>query len=310
VIGARRFLQRLLPVAVSAITLAWVLQRFDLGRAFESVTWRVGVVMVPALLLYGAITLVLEAQSVLRVVDAPPGFGAWTAARIKCASYLLAIINYALGGAAFTYLLNRRAGIGLGRAASVVIAISVTDLVVVAALAAAGTAAAGAGAPTLRAGVVTVACIGFFAGIALLRAPGSLGPVERLRSLAVFDVMRDTPARRLASLGLLRLLFTLCFAALGGATFYAFGIPVAPSRLIAGMMILALIGALPIAVAGLGTGQIGAVWVFRGVADADTLVGLSLVLSAGMIALRAAMGAVFAREFAREAFAGTRGGAE
>jgi hypothetical protein len=296
-------------VAVSVITLGWVLQRFDLGRAFESVTWHVALVMVPALLLYGAITLVLEAYSVLRVVDAPPGFGAWTAARIKCASYLLAIVNYALGGAAFTYLLNRRAGIGLGRAASVVIAISVTDLVVVAVLAAVGTATAGAGTPTLRAGAMAAAGVGFFAGLALLRAPGSLGPVERLRSLAVFDVMRDTPARRLAALGVLRTIFTLCFAALGGVTFYAFGIPVPPSRLLAGMMVLALIGALPIAVAGLGTGQIGAVWVFRGIADADTLVGLSLVLSAGMIALRGGMGAVFAREFAREAFAGTRDGA-
>ena len=86
----------------------------------------------------------------------------------------------------------------------------------------------------------------------------------------------------------------------------AFGIPVEPSRLVVGTMILAIVGALPIAVAGLGTGQIAAVYVFQGVAPPETLVTLSLLLSAGLIALRAGMGALFAREFTREALEQTR----
>jgi hypothetical protein len=74
-----------------------------------------------------------------------------------------------------------------------------------------------------------------------------------------------------------------------------------------GMMILAVVGAIPWAVAGLGVGQLAAVIVFKDVAPDETLIALSLVLSAGLIALRAAMGLIFAREFTREALEETRG---
>ena len=307
--GARKTLQRVVPIAVSALTLAWVVSAFDMRQVAAALSWDVALVMVPALLAYGAITLLFEALSILRVVEHhPPGFGAWTAARIKSASYLLAIVNYALGGAALTVLLRRRAGIGLGEAASVVLLISATDLLMVLLLGAlAAAAATEAGGPAVQASVAAIAGVGFFAGLALLRTPNSLGPLERIRSLGVFDALRNTPTRRLAELSAIRLLFALCFAGVAGVTFAAFGIPVPPSRLVLGMMTLAVIGALPIAVAGLGTGQIGAVAVFKGVAPDETLIAVSLVLSAGLILLRAGMGLLFAREFTREALQETRG---
>ncbi len=129
---ARIIAQRLLPVLVSTITLVWLASRFDMSQVVDALSWRVAWVMLPALLLYGAITLLLESWSILSLVDSPPpDFGAWTAARIKCASYLLAILNYALGGAALSVLLRRRARIGLGQAASIVVLISLTDLMIV-----------------------------------------------------------------------------------------------------------------------------------------------------------------------------------
>jgi hypothetical protein len=274
----RKLLQRGLPAAVSVITLGWVFTRFDGAALTEALSWNVAFVLLPALLAYGAFTLVLESASILGLLERRPAeFGAWTAARIKCASYLLAIVNYALGGAALTVLLRRRAGLGLG------------------------------GGPAVRVGFAAIAGVGFFAGLVVLRAPASLGPLERLRSLAVFDALRKTPAQRLAGLLALRCVFTLCFIGVAAAAFVAFDIAIAPSRLVVGMAILAVIGALPIAVAGLGTGQIAAVYVFEGVAPPETLVALSLVLSAGLIALRAGMGMLFAREFTREALEQTRG---
>ncbi len=297
--------RRVVPAVVSAAALAWVLGRFDLAKVGAALGWDVAAVLAPALLVYGAATLVLEAASILRLVPLrPPGFGARTAARIRCASYLLTVVNYALGGAALTVLLRRRAGIGLGEAASVVLLISATDLLVVLGLGALAAAAGGGDTPVVRAGAVAVAGVGWFGGILLLRAPTSLGPLERLRSLAVFDALRTTALPRLLELLALRVLFSACFIGVAGAAFVGFGIDVPPSRLVVGMMILAVIGALPIAVSGLGTGQVAAVYVFQGVAPPETLIALSLVLSAGLIALRAAMGAVFAREYAREALAG------
>ena len=300
-ISKRNLLQRVLPAAVSAVTLGWVVTSFDMSALGDALSWRVLAVLVPGLLAYGAITLMLEAFSILRLTGRRPGFGVWTAARIKCASYLLAIVNYFLGGAALTILLQRRAGLGLGETASVVLLIFAVDIVVVLALGTLGASLAGPEGPAVRAGFAAVAAAGFFAGLLLLRTPRSLGPLERIRSLSVFDALRRTPTRVLVELGALRLTFSLCFIGIGGVAFAAFGISVAPDRLVLGMLTLAIVGALPIAVAGLGTGQVAAVYVFAGVAAPEVLIALSLVLSAGLIALRAGMGALFAREFTREA---------
>ena len=306
--GARKALQRLAPVVISALTLGWVAGHFDMRKVAEALSWEVAFVMLPALLGYGAFTLLLEALSILRAVDAPPArLGAWTAARIKCASYLLAIVNYALGGAALTVLLRRRAGIGLGEAAGVVLLISMTDLLVVLGLGAGAAATVQAGTLTVKAGIVALVGVGFFGGLVLLRVPASLGPLERIRSLSVFDALRKRPARQLMELLAIRILFAFCFIGIAGATFLAFDVPVPPGRLVLGMMILAIVGAIPWAVAGLGVGQLAAVVVFKDVAPDETLIALSLVLSAGMIALRAGMGLLFAREFTREALEQTRG---
>ena len=72
------------------------------------------------------------------------------------------------------------------------------------------------------------------------------------------------------------------------------------------MLVVSGVSALPIAVAGLGTGQAAFLVAFRGVAPPETLLALSLALSTGMIAVRGTMGLVFAREFAREAAADAR----
>jgi len=305
---ARLVFQRMLPIVVTTVTLGWIALTFDMAKVAEALTLRVVLIIVPALLGYGVATLALEAWSLLRIVThPPPDFDSWTAARIKSASYLLGILNYFLGGAALTVLLRRRANLGLGEAASVVLLISMTDLLIVLAFGASAAASqSGAGGPTVRAGIVALAGVGFFGGLALLRAPRSLGPLERLRSLSVFDALRRTPGRRLADLALLRIVVSICFIGIAGITFFAFDLPIGLGRLVVGTMILAIVGAIPIAVAGLGPGQVVAVEVFKGIAEPEELIALSLVLSAVLIILRAAMGAIVAREYTREALAETQ----
>ena len=194
----------------------------------------------------------MESASILCLVEKrPPGFGAWTAARVKSASYLLAIVNYALGGAALTVLLRRRAALGLGEAAGVVLLISMTDLCIVLLLGTLGVLAH-ADRLAINSGLVVLAGMGFFGGLVLLRMQASLGPLERIRSLAVFDALRQTPARNLWELVGLRLLFSIFFIAVAGSAFAAFEVTVGPAQLVGGVMILALVGALPIAVAGIG----------------------------------------------------------
>jgi hypothetical protein len=293
--------QRLLPVVVSVGALYWIFQSIEISDVVAVLDWNIVTVLLPALLAYGAATLFLEAAAVMLLMPArPAGFGMWTVARIKSASYLLAIVNYTLGAGAMTVLLRRRAGLGLGESASIVLLITSVDTLILMSMAAAGTTLVETGAPGVRAGLFAVLVVGVAIGMTVLRMPGNLGPIERLRSLTVFEALRTTPLTRLGKLALLRACFTSSFIALGGASFAAFGISVPISDLVVGMVVVGVVGALPIAVAGLGVGQIAVVEVFGHVADKETLLALSLVLTASLLTLRASMGLVVAREFTRE----------
>ncbi len=80
--GARKVLQRLAPVVISALTLGWVAGHFDMRKVAEALSWDVALLMLPALLAYGTFTLLLEALSILRAIDAPveelaQAIGAW-----------------------------------------------------------------------------------------------------------------------------------------------------------------------------------------------------------------------------------------
>jgi hypothetical protein len=308
----KRWFKRLVPAVVSVGALSWLFLfggiAFD--DVFATMTWKIAFVLAPALAVYGALSLLLEAQSILLLLEhTPREFNAWTAARIKSASYLLTIVNYTLGAGALTVLLQRRAGLRLGQSASVVLLISSVDLVVVMVFCAIGATTMAIVSPAQReliVGMTIIASLGLLGGIILLRIPGSLGPLERIRSLTVFDALRTTPVNRLVRLVVIRLIFSIVFLLVGGAAFLAFDIVPPVGQLVAGMMVVALVSVLPIAIAGLGTSQWAVLSVFGNLADDSTLVAMSLTFSAGMILLRSGMGIVFAREFAREALEQTR----
>ncbi len=303
----RSWLQRGLPAVVSLGALGWLLSTFDLRSLVAVLDARVARTLLIALLLYGAATLVIEALSIHRLIPAPPPtFTLAIAARIKCASYLLAVINYTLGGAGLAVLLRQRTGLSLGEAAGVVLLIALTDLVLTLTFGALGVVFARADVSTLIVGLLALGAAGIVFLVLIVRAPGTLGPLERIRSLAVFATLRHTPFARLCELTLLRCLFSACFVSVAGAAFFAFGVAISLPRLIGGMMALAIVGALPIAVSGLGTGQVAAVYLFRDLAPAETILAMSLVLSFGLIALRVLMGIVFAREYARRALSAAR----
>lgn len=299
--SAKQWLQRVVPIVISIASISWLLGSIDTATLIEALNWRIAAVLVPTLLVYGAVSLLIEAASILTlVVPRPADFGLWVASRIKSASYLLGIVNYALGAVALTVLLRKRAGTGIGESASIVLLIAAVDMIVVLTLATLTGVNAGEDAPAVRAGIVALAVAGFFAGMVILRMPGSLGPLERIRSLAVFDALRTTPLPRICRLAGLRMLFSMLFITLARVVFFAFEIDIELGELIFGMMVVAVVSALPIAVAGLGTGQATTLYVFRDAASPGELLALSLVLSAGMIILRVSMGLFFAREYTRE----------
>jgi len=294
------------PPAVSVAILAILLARFDLRAAAAALDARAGLVLLTAVLVYVAFTLTLEAVTLQRLLpegDRPLDLA--TAARIRAASYLVAVVHYALGLGAVTLLVRRRTGLEVGVAAGVALLIAAIDLgiligfVVVA-------IAAGGGSEYVRGPIVVGAGLALVAGFALVRTPADLGPLERIRSLGVFQAVATAPIPRLAEALVLRTAFVASFIAVVGAALAGFGVRVPLGELVVGVAAVALVAALPIAASGLGTGQAAFLWVFRGHGPPEVLLACSLALSAGLIALRALIGAAFAREYAREATAAVK----
>ena len=303
-----RMLRALLPIGVSGALLVWLGRQVDFAEAFGTITRRSLLLLAPALLVYMASTLWLDALSLVRVTPEIEGrLGVATAARVKAASYSFGLVHYALGAAALVVLLRRKGLLPAAEATGIVLLIAGIDLLIVLAITTLGGAIVSDRAIVLRAGVAGALLVAAPLGLLVLRSDVHLGPLDRLRDLRLLRSVRELPNARLLELLALRAAFVAVFIALGGAALAAFDVWPPVTDLIVGFSAIALVSALPIAVAGLGTGQLAFVYLFRHSADAETLLAASLALSAGLILLRIAIGASFAREFAREALAEARG---
>ena len=64
----RRWIRWILPFVVSGALLWWLFARTDFSGVVEKVDARIILIMVPALLFYGAFSLWVEAQSLVRVM--------------------------------------------------------------------------------------------------------------------------------------------------------------------------------------------------------------------------------------------------
>lgn len=302
-----RVLRAVLPFVVSAALLGFLAGRVDFRAAFGAVTGRSLLFLAPALGAYTALSLWLDAVALARVVPAAGGaLDVTTGARIKAASYAFGLVHYALGAAALVVLVRRRGRLALAEATGVVMLISAFDLLALLGLVVLGSAFLAIEAAAVRTGLVAVLLVAVPMALVALRTERSLGPFDRLRELRLLRSARDIPGMRLLELLGLRVLFVALFIGVGTAALSAFGIYPPAGDLIIGFAMIALVAALPIAVAGLGTGQLAFVYAFRNAADAETLLACSVALSAGIISFRIALAATFAREFAREALADTR----
>ena len=304
-----RGVQVALPFAVSAAVFAWLLSwdEIRLAGIVQSIRPDQIVQLVIAMVIYGVWGLALEALSLVRMVGQPlSSFSGWTAAKIKAASYLAYTIHYSLGVGALTILLRRRVQLSLADSAGVVLLIAAFDLGLTLAVATVGVLLLGSETPAVRAGVVFGAIGTMVGGFVLLRAPIRLGPLEGLRQLTVFRATRAAPMAKIAELFVIRLIFVSSFFVVAAIALRIFDIAPPIPVLFVSVSFVALVSALPIAVAGLGTGQAAFIYAFRSYADPETLLACSLALSAGMILLRAGMGLAFAREYAREAIQAAR----
>lgn len=300
---ANRILRWILPFLVSAILLVWLLSSMNVSAVLEHFTPDVASLFIPTLLVFLIISLSIEAISLVWVVSQYHSFSSrFMAARMKAASYLLGLINYALGAGAVALLLHRRSGIPLPQAAGSVIVISLFDLGSLLLLSLFALGMREAEESVLNSSFIILATLLIFAGFGLLRASFSLGPLDRLRDLKIFEAARTLPIPLLIRLGVLRVIFVASFILFTAGTLYAFGVSIPIWPMTMGVCVLLMISAIPMAAAGLGTGQIAFIAIFEKYAEPEILLAASLTMSFGLILSRAALGLIFAREFTSEAF--------
>lgn len=305
----RRIVRLGLPVLGSVAAFALLLGRIDFSAVLGHVDGRTGALLVPAVLLYCGLSLWIEARSISGLArPASSGLGIATCARMKAASYPLGLLNYALGAGGLTYLLRRRGGLRIAEAAGIVILIALFDLGILLLLSALGALMLSTQPVALQAGVIVTGVVGIVAGFAFLRTPMSLGALDRIRDLEIFRAARTTPTRQLQVLGLHRLAFVVSFVLVCGAALVIFDVRVPVGDLVVGVAVVSLVASLPIAVAGLGTGQVAFVFMFRHWGSPEVLLASNLALTAALIVTRAGMGLLFAHEFTREALVAAREG--
>jgi len=305
---AARVARVALPFAVSAAFIVWVLGDVDLAGVWASLTPRVAAWFVPGLLAFVVVTWVIDSVCLVVVIHDQHGESSlWDAAKMKAASYLLSILNYALGAGGVSLLLRRHTTLTLSDAAGVVLLIGLFDLGSLLVAASLGALLLGTSGTGVRVAAVVSAVLAIVLGFVVLRLPRPLGPLDRLRDLEIFRAARTVSAACLTKLGALRAAFIACYILLSWATMNAFAVFVPWLELVVKVAVLLLVAAIPMAVAGLGTGQKVFVELFRDHAAPEVLLAASLTLSFGLIASRAIMGLVFAREYTREAYRATRG---
>jgi hypothetical protein len=296
-VKATRVVRAAVPLAVTLGVFWWISRRVEWADVFAHIHADTLRLLIPALAAWAALSLGLDAVSLVRSSPAGANASLLGMARLKAATYPLGIVHYALGGAALVVLLRRRARYPLAEATGVVMLMTAFDLLATLLFAALAGAWLATDAASVRAAVLAAAIVGAPLGLFLLRTERPLGRLERVRNLRLLRAARELPTARLLELFALRALFVVVFIALGGAALVSFGIRPPLGTLVAGFPQVALVAALPIAVAGLGTSQAAFLYVFRSLAPADELLACSVALSAGMIAVRFALGALFAREF-------------
>lgn len=294
----------LLPLVVSGLFLAYVLSDIDTTMVYSRVTGDVALLFIPALFIFLIVSLLIEGLCLVTVVSqSNAAISLRVAAKIKAASYLLSLLNYAIGAGALTFLLRRRANMPLADAAGVVFVIGLFDLGSLILLVIIGSALTQNNTLGVQAGIVLMVGAAIVAGFVVLRAPLAMGAFDRIRHLNVFRAARTLPLSLLAWLGTMRLGFVLCYILLAWSVLEGYQIQLPWLTMAIYVSILLLVTALPIATAGLGTGQLVFVTLFSEYADKETLLAASLTLSLGLIVTRLAMGLIFAREYSAEALA-------
>jgi len=218
----------------------------------------------------------------------------WEAVKLRGASWLLNVVNYAAANAMVVAYLKQTKGVGLGKGASAVIFLMLVDVYALAVVATAGAA-------VMLPDKVDAFLYADAALAALMlghllywRRGWTFGPVDRLRSAGVFVAFAEATVTDYLRLGGLRLVMICVFVLYNATLLPCFGLDIPLEGIAAFTPIISFVTALPISVAGFGTHQVATRELF-GTALGNPLAlvdAFSLATLVGVTIVRLAYGAV------------------
>ena len=241
------------------------------------------------------------------------------------ATYLLMIVNYAAGQAAFAFYQYRKHGIPISKMLGIFGIVVVVDLYLLVTIAFVATffttwpfTVAGMQIGDFVRIFAVAAWAGFAALVLVANRCANLSFVRRLRRVRLVDLIATTTLGRYLTVGLCRLPVHVFI--MGGmyVAIRAFGLEIAFGKVLANIPIIFFIGSLPITPGGLGTGNAALVELFKpfvsspaiaagAVGAGELLFSFSLIWVFANYLMKAVIGVVCLKLVSRDLFRPTPG---
>jgi Lysylphosphatidylglycerol synthase TM region len=272
----RRTLTRLLPWLITAGILAYLFARLPMRDVLEAASraaaWTIPVLAGIVLLVYLA-----DCMAIWKTFGwfvAPMTFR--ETLTLRGATYLLALVNYALGQGAFVYFLNRTRGVPLVRAAAAVVLIMGINLLLLLLLSTLGLALGAQSLPEVSS-LIWIAYVGLGIYVAML-----IWRPRWLERRPILDVLLNAGLGGHVRSLLVRLPHVAVLLLLNHVALHAFGVQVPALQTLLCFPVVLLVAVLPISVQGVGPTQGAMIFFFARYAQGDPSMREATVFAASL----------------------------
>jgi hypothetical protein len=272
----RRTLTRLLPWLITAGILAYLFARLPLRHVIDAAS-RAAVWTIPAL---AAIVLLVYLADCVAIWKTFGWFVAPLSFRdtltLRGATYLLALVNYALGQGAFVYFLNRTRGVALVRAAAAVVLIMGINLLLLLFLSTLGLVLGAESLPEVSS-LIWIAYLGLAIYVTML-----IWRPRWLERRPILDVLLNAGLGGHVRSLVVRLPHVAVLLVLNHVALHAFGVEVPALQTLLCFPVVLLVAVLPISVQGVGPTQGAMIFFFARYAQGDTAMREATVFAASL----------------------------